>query len=60
VQELALAKPLKRSKKFGAKSSGHGPAEKASIAGVKVASKKMSSTSMGGSGACNALIFVKK
>jgi hypothetical protein len=50
AQELALVKPIKRSNKFAAKSSRLSPAENASVAGVKVASKKASSTSTGGSG----------
>jgi hypothetical protein len=37
AQELALAKPLGRSKKFTAKSSGLGVAEKASLARISAA-----------------------
>jgi hypothetical protein len=40
VQEFALAKPLKSSMKFAAKSSGLSAVEKASLAGVNAASKK--------------------
>jgi hypothetical protein len=49
AQELALAKLLKCSMKFVAKSSGFSLAEKASVAGVEAAGKKMSSTSLAGS-----------
>jgi hypothetical protein len=45
TQELALAKPLKCRMKFAIKSSRLSLAEKASIAGIEVASKKTSSTS---------------
>jgi hypothetical protein len=45
---------LKCSKKFAAKSFGLSPAEKASIAGVEVAGKKTSSTSVAESGATHA------
>jgi hypothetical protein len=40
AQELSLAKALKRSMKFAAKSSGLSAAEKASLAGVNAAGKK--------------------
>jgi hypothetical protein len=40
AQELALAKPLKHSMKFAAKSSGLSAVEKASLAGVDAAGKK--------------------
>jgi hypothetical protein len=40
AQELAFANPLKCSMKFAAKSSGLSPTEKASLAGVRAASKK--------------------
>jgi hypothetical protein len=49
-QELALAKPLKHSTIFAAKSSELSPAEKASVAGIESARKKMSSTSTTRSG----------
>jgi hypothetical protein len=49
VQELALAKPLKHSKKFVVKSSGLSLAKKASIVGIGIAGMKKSSTSTGGS-----------
>jgi hypothetical protein len=39
-QELALAKPLKRSMKFATKSSGLSAAENASLAGVNAAGQK--------------------
>jgi hypothetical protein len=51
AQELALAKPLKVSKKFGAQSLGLSIADKASPAGVKIGNKKTSSTSAGRSDA---------
>jgi hypothetical protein len=51
THELALAKPLKMSKKFVARSWGLSIAEKACPIGVKIASKKMSSTSVGESDA---------
>jgi hypothetical protein len=54
AQELALAKPLKRSTKFAAKSFGLSPAEKASITGVEATGNKMSSTSTTGSDATRA------
>jgi hypothetical protein len=54
AQELALAKPKKHSNKFAAKSSGLSPIEKASVMGNKVASKKPSSISAGGSGTTQA------
>jgi hypothetical protein len=54
TQELPLVKPLKRSMKFAAKSSGLSPAEKASITGVEAAGKKASSTSTAGSGTIHA------
>jgi hypothetical protein len=50
TQELALAKSLKHSTKFAAKSSRHSPTEKASITRIEVAGKKMSSTFMARSG----------
>jgi hypothetical protein len=51
AQELALAKPLKHSMKFAAKSSGLSLAEKAVVTGVEAAGKKMFSISATGSGA---------
>jgi hypothetical protein len=54
TQELALAKPLKHSMKFVAKSSRHSPTEKASVAGVEAACKKMSSTFAARSGVTHA------
>jgi hypothetical protein len=58
AQELALAKSLKHSSKFAAKSSSISTAERASVASVKVVGKKMSSTCAGGSVAAHALTRV--
>jgi hypothetical protein len=55
ARELALAKPLKPSKKFAMKSSRRSPTEKASTSGVEAASKKMFSTSTGRSSTTRAL-----
>jgi hypothetical protein len=55
VQELALAKPVKASKKFIAQSSGLSIVEKTSPVDAKVVRKRMSSTSAGGSDVASAL-----
>jgi hypothetical protein len=55
TKEFALAKPVKCSSKFAVKSSGLSVAEKASGMGIKIAGKKMSSTSTGGRGMTQAL-----
>jgi hypothetical protein len=47
--ELALAKPVKHSKKFVAKSFGLGVAKKATAATVRITSKKMYTATAGGS-----------
>jgi hypothetical protein len=54
VQELAVAKPMKHSNKFVAKSSGLSVAEKATAAIIKIAGRKMCSTFTGGSGVTRA------
>jgi hypothetical protein len=55
VQELALAKALKPSKKFSSGSSGLSPIEKAAATNVKAGRGKISSTSTGFGGADQAL-----
>jgi hypothetical protein len=49
--EVALAKPVKCNNNFVAKSSGLSIAKKATTTTIKIAGKKMHSTSVGGSGA---------
>jgi hypothetical protein len=55
TQELALAKPLKQSKKFVSHSLGLSTTKKTSSATVKIHGGKMSSTFAGRSGAAQAL-----
>jgi hypothetical protein len=52
--ELTLAKPVKCSKNFVAKSSGFSIAEKAIVVDIRIDGKKTYSTSAGGSGAARA------
>jgi hypothetical protein len=51
TQKLALAKPLKQSRKFGSLSSRLSVTEKTSSANVKISGGKTSLTSTGGGGA---------
>jgi hypothetical protein len=54
MQELALAKPIKTSKKFVVQSSGLSIVEKAFPVGAKIAGKRTSFGSAGGSDAARA------
>jgi hypothetical protein len=58
ARKLALAKPLKHGNKFVAKSSELRLVDKPSIAGIDIAGKKKSSTSVGGSSVTHALTCV--
>jgi hypothetical protein len=58
MQELDLAKPVKTSKKFVVQSSGLSIVEKAFPAGAKIAGKRTSFASAGGSDAARASAHV--